>query len=167
MLVVKLHEVCRSLDSSRLAKLVLSVKSAQPPGSPQFPAPHHSRESDSPSVSKPDGDISINRDGELFGYVLKYLQDKKVELPVTVPKAALLSEMKYFGIEAEKAAINALKHNPLFFYLKDYEQAANKRDEERNEMMAIYIAKLKRHRTTSSSHFQFWSSKRQKPGWEA
>ena len=43
--------------------------------------------------------IFIDRDGERFRYVLDYMRDGKVHLPLTESKAALLHELQYFGFE--------------------------------------------------------------------
>ena len=46
-----------------------------------------------------DSEIFIERDGEMFRHVLSYLRDGRVDLPVTVTKKGLLSELKYYGVE--------------------------------------------------------------------
>jgi len=46
-----------------------------------------------------DSEIFIERDGEMFRHVLSYLRDGRVDLPVTVTKKWLLSELKYYGVE--------------------------------------------------------------------
>lgn len=45
----------------------------------------------------PEAEIFIGRDGILFPYVLSYLRDGKVHLPITVSKQALLDELVYYG----------------------------------------------------------------------
>ena len=44
-------------------------------------------------------EIFIERDCTLFQYVLSYLRDRKVHLPWTVSKKALLEELVYYGVE--------------------------------------------------------------------
>ncbi len=45
-------------------------------------------------------DIFIDRDGSLFKYVLSYLRDGRVDLPLTVSKKALMQELiYYYGFE--------------------------------------------------------------------
>ncbi len=44
-------------------------------------------------------EIFIDRDGTLFQFVLNYLRDGSMYLPVTVRKAAVLNELKYYGVE--------------------------------------------------------------------
>lgn len=46
-----------------------------------------------------ENEIFIDRDGTLFQFVLNYLRDGKVYLPITVSKAALMEELRYFGFE--------------------------------------------------------------------
>ena len=47
----------------------------------------------------PESDIFIERDGERFKYCLDYLRDGRVILPTTVPKAAVMMDLKYIGVE--------------------------------------------------------------------
>eukprot|EP00593_Proboscia_inermis_P011558 CAMPEP_0171318522 /NCGR_PEP_ID=MMETSP0816-20121228/89210_1 /TAXON_ID=420281 /ORGANISM="Proboscia inermis, Strain CCAP1064/1" /LENGTH=92 /DNA_ID=CAMNT_0011813109 /DNA_START=369 /DNA_END=644 /DNA_ORIENTATION=+ len=46
-----------------------------------------------------DTKLFIERDGERFRYVLDYLRDGRVSLPCTVPKAAFLKDMEYYGLQ--------------------------------------------------------------------
>ena len=41
--------------------------------------------------------IFLNRDGNRFRYILDFIRDGEVHLPVTVSKAALLRDFEYFG----------------------------------------------------------------------
>lgn len=50
--------------------------------------------------------IYIDRDYTLFRYVLNYLRDMKVSLPLTVTKDELLMELDYYGIDADIDAID-------------------------------------------------------------
>ena len=43
----------------------------------------------------------LDRNGERFQYVLDYMRDRKVFLPVTVNKRAFLSDLEYFGFCSE------------------------------------------------------------------
>lgn len=43
-------------------------------------------------------EIFMERDGTLFGYVLKYLRDGSVSLPITVSRNEIVSELLYYGI---------------------------------------------------------------------
>jgi hypothetical protein len=53
--------------------------------------------------SDPTSEVFINRDGERFRYVLDYLRDGSVALPLSIPKAAFLKELEYFGFEGVDA----------------------------------------------------------------
>ncbi|GAX25732.1 hypothetical protein FisN_14Lh052 [Fistulifera solaris] len=55
-----------------------------------------------------DGSILIDRDGELFEYVLDYLQTNTVFLPRAVTRIALEKEFKYYGIEADMTSVHDL-----------------------------------------------------------
>ena len=44
-------------------------------------------------------ELFIERDGERFRYVLDHFRDQMIILPLTIPKAAILEELKYYGIE--------------------------------------------------------------------
>ena len=50
--------------------------------------------------------IFIDRDGDLFVYVLNYLREGEIELPTSVPKTTFLNELKYYHIEAIPGSIN-------------------------------------------------------------
>lgn len=49
----------------------------------------------------PDTEIFIERDGSRFKYVLDYLRDGKVQVPVTLAKESLLNDIEYFSISFE------------------------------------------------------------------
>jgi len=46
----------------------------------------------------PNAEIFIDRNGARFQYVLDYLRDGKVHLPVFVSKASLLLDLNFFGV---------------------------------------------------------------------
>ena len=46
-----------------------------------------------------DEPIFIDRDGDIFIYVLNFLRDGRIELPMTVPKQAFMNELRYYGID--------------------------------------------------------------------
>ena len=48
-----------------------------------------------------EAEIFIERDGTRFKYFLDYLRDGKVSLPLSVAKAAMLDDMKYYGVDPE------------------------------------------------------------------
>ena len=47
----------------------------------------------------PDAEIFIELDGERFKYCLDYLRHGRVILPTTVPKAAVMMDLEYIGVE--------------------------------------------------------------------
>jgi hypothetical protein len=51
------------------------------------------------ATDKSTEEIFIDRDGERFHYVLDYLRDSCVELPMSIPKGQLVADLDYFGIE--------------------------------------------------------------------
>lgn len=53
------------------------------------------------SNSKKENDeFFIDRDGILFQYVLHYMRDQKVHLPLTVCRESILKELQYYGFES-------------------------------------------------------------------
>ena len=53
----------------------------------------------------PEAEIFIERNGHRFQYVLDYMRDGKVVLPVTETKEAVLAELEYYGIESDAGCI--------------------------------------------------------------
>lgn len=47
----------------------------------------------------PDATIFIDRNGDRFQYVLDYMRDKEVHLPLSVAKTAMLRDLEFFGFE--------------------------------------------------------------------
>jgi hypothetical protein len=45
------------------------------------------------------GEIFLERNGARFQFVLDYLRDGKVSLPLTASKAAVLADLVYYGVE--------------------------------------------------------------------
>ena len=52
----------------------------------------------------PESEIFIERDGRRFRFVLDYLQDGKVGLPITETNDAFVSELEYYniGVDVDK-----------------------------------------------------------------
>jgi hypothetical protein len=50
-------------------------------------------------LKDPESEVFMDRDPVLFRHVLSYLRDKKVYLPTTVAKKALLSELEYYCVD--------------------------------------------------------------------
>lgn len=49
-------------------------------------------------TSSTDSEFFIDRDGEVFSYVLNYLRDLKVSLPLQLTKAALIAELEFYNV---------------------------------------------------------------------
>ena len=50
-------------------------------------------------LEDPESEVFFDRDPVLFRYVLLYLRDKKVCLPITVAKKLVLSELEYYCVD--------------------------------------------------------------------
>jgi len=62
----------------------------------------------------PNAEIFIERNGARFQYVLDFLRDGVVDLPVTESKSALVNELEYFGIDTSNVdAINDSKSSKI------------------------------------------------------
>ena len=57
-------------------------------------------------LSCPDEPICIDRDPCLFRYVLTYLREKKVTLPISIEKCTFISELEYYCIGVDECAID-------------------------------------------------------------
>ena len=82
----QIHQVSRSLLDQHPKTMVARIASSQ-------------------WLAEPDSDIFIDRDGDLFRYVLNYLRDGEVCVPMTVPKNALINELHYFGIDITAGSV--------------------------------------------------------------
>ena len=85
----------------------------------------------------PESVIFIERDGSTFRYVLKYLRDGKVKLPLTETKSDLIKELAYYNIDHDadkiddsnehqanlfttaQETIKDLKSSPIPFYCSE------------------------------------------------
>jgi hypothetical protein len=56
-------------------------------------------------LADPSSEIFIDRDGNLFRFVLNYLRDGQVCLPMTVSKNSIINELIYFGIDVTDSSI--------------------------------------------------------------
>lgn len=54
----------------------------------------------------PEAEIFIERNGNRFQYVLDYMRDGKVVLPVTESKESLLADLEYYGVEADESEVS-------------------------------------------------------------
>ena len=57
-------------------------------------------------LENPEEEIFIERDGAAFRYILNYMRDGSVFLPVTERKQSFIKELEYYGIEARNCDIN-------------------------------------------------------------
>jgi len=49
--------------------------------------------------------IFIDRDGDLFVYVLNYLREGEIVLPTTVPRTTFLNELRYYHVDVTPGSI--------------------------------------------------------------
>ena len=54
----------------------------------------------------PEAEIFIDRDGSIFNFVLSYLRDDEVHLPLTTSKEMIIKELAYYGIDFEESKIH-------------------------------------------------------------
>ena len=82
----------------------------------------------------PESEIFIERNGTTFGYVLNYLRDGKVKLPITERKDALVRDLGYYNVDYDAAKIDDSKEQmaksiPAYEYiiqrLKDQSESAH------------------------------------------
>ena len=82
----------------------------------------------------PESEIFIDRDGTTFGYVLNYLRDGKVKLPITERKDVLVRDLEYYNVDYDAAKIDdseeqMAKSIPAYEYiiqiLKDQSESAH------------------------------------------
>ena len=62
--------------------------------------------------SSEDPEIFIERNGSRFQFVLDYMRDGKVALPMSIPRAQLIADMEYFGIDFEDSSITISVTDP-------------------------------------------------------
>ena len=112
-----------------------------------------------------DEEIFFDRSPQLFHQVLEYLRNRKVHLPITVSKNAVLSELEYYCVDDvdEDAIDNSCRSTQLIpSWLKDSEQCMRDWDEERKHHResehAIEVAKyiFKRYRNHPQSSYFYW-----------
>jgi hypothetical protein len=56
----------------------------------------------------PEKPLFIDRDGDLFAYVLNYLRYGSIELPNTIPQSMFKRELDYFGITPEESSVKQM-----------------------------------------------------------
>ena len=53
-----------------------------------------------------DEEVYIERNGDRFAYCLDYLRDKKVTLPLSIPREAVFDDLRYYGVcDIDESAI--------------------------------------------------------------
>lgn len=91
----------------------------------------------------PNTEVFIERDGTLFGYVLKYLRDRQVTLPLTVTKKELIAEFRYYGIQDVDIQAIDDSETQSFLAVKNFNKGGQSlRDlieKSRNEATDLYI----------------------------
>jgi hypothetical protein len=95
----------------------------------------------------PESEIFIERDGALFAFVLSYIRDQKVSLPLTVSKKALLDELAYYGIDVgneedidDGKARGVLAANSLLFSAELMQSVAYEAEKHVTESVCASVA---------------------------
>ena len=85
----------------------------------QFPDSMLTRSASDKWVESPEAEIFIERDGATFRYILSYMRDGKVILPISESKQSFLEELEYFGLEVREADVDdgvaKLEGYPFYF----------------------------------------------------
>jgi BTB/POZ domain len=73
-------------------------------------------------VDGDEGELFIERDGERFRYVLDYMRDGSVHLPLSIPRGQLVMDLEYYGIDYADESITLSVADPkdLFRGLERY-----------------------------------------------
>jgi BTB/POZ domain len=91
-------------------------------------------------------EIFIDRSGGRFEYVLDYMRDSRVELPLSIPKGQLLSDMDFFGIDygdGSTIVLSVSKPNDLFHSISTYrDYFASKSTEIQERYFRVAVEKL-------------------------
>jgi hypothetical protein len=79
---------------------------------------------DTATANAEPNEIFIDRNGTHFAYVLDYMRDARVELPLLVPRAQLIADLEYLGIEFAPGRITLSIADPkdLFHGLTSYKE---------------------------------------------
>ena len=75
-----------------------------------------------PDLTKKEEEIFIERDGGRFKFVLDYMRDGEVSLPLSIPRQQLVSDMEYYDIDFDETRITLGVANPndAFHKLSEY-----------------------------------------------
>ena len=87
-------------------------------------------------------EIFIERDGARFQFVLDYMRDGKVVIPLSVPRTQLISDMEYYGIDFNESQIilNVADPKDLFYELatyRDFFQSTQKEIDARYQKIVV------------------------------
>ena len=77
-------------------------------------------------------EIFIDRNGERFQYVLDYMRDSRVELPLSIPRTQFVADMEYFSLDYKEDSItlNPANARELFHSLTCYRDYFSSKSEE-------------------------------------
>ena len=77
-------------------------------------------------------EIFIDRNGERFQYILDYMRDSRVELPLSIPRSQFVTDMEFFGLtyEDESITLNPANARELFHSLNCYRDYFSSKSEE-------------------------------------
>lgn len=78
-------------------------------------------------LENPESEVFIDRDGDIFSYILNYLRYGEVVLPHNMPKEGFLRDLDFYGIPIEEGVIrkeNSFVSKPL----KDIVDAAREKE---------------------------------------
>jgi BTB/POZ domain len=59
-----------------------------------------------------DHEIFVDRNGERFQYVLDYMRDSRVELPLSIPRGQFVLDMEYFALDYDDSNITLSVASP-------------------------------------------------------
>jgi hypothetical protein len=86
----------------------------------------------------PDSVLFIERDGTRFKYILDYMRDGKVDVPMTETQASILAELEYFGIDVVDK--NLVKYSTQLMSYNGYlEFRNNLMNKNRSSTLAIFV----------------------------
>eukprot|EP00977_Amphora_coffeiformis_P023587 scaffold13700_cov153-Amphora_coffeaeformis.AAC.1 len=77
-------------------------------------------------------EIFIDRNGQRFQYVLDYMRDSRVELPLSIPRSQFVADMEYFSLDykEESITLNPADARELFHSLNCYRDYFSSKSEE-------------------------------------
>jgi hypothetical protein len=90
-----------------------------------------------------ESEIFIERDGERFRYVLDYMRDGSVQIPLSIPRGQLVMDLEYYGIDYADESITLSVADPtdLFHSLARYEEYFTKLEAEIEVDFKVVVAR--------------------------